>query len=81
MLVCHGPGNDSLLLLLPTPRVTVGDLVGLYVVSGLKSPSRHHFYWRLSHTFGNARNNDLVKQLVTSNRARNISKVISECLI
>ena len=46
LLVCYGPGNDSLLLLLPIPRVTLLQSLNLYesihMVNCLKPPS-HHF--------------------------------------
>ena len=49
---CCGPGNGSLLLLLPISSHRSYKTV--YLVTCFKSPS-HHFYQRLSHTLGNAR--------------------------
>ena len=51
-------GVAPLSLLAPTQP----PLLGRGVAPLLTLPSHHYFCWTFSHTFGNARNNNLVKQ-------------------
>ena len=64
--ICYGPGNVSFLYrLLPVSRVrhyyNQGSYRAIYMISFFKLPSHPYFYWRLSHIFGNVRQNDLIK--------------------
>ena len=48
----------------------------IYLVNCFKLPSHHYLYQRLSHTFGNARNNNLVKESCKIGRIQVIQLVI-----
>ena len=61
----YDPEKYSLLLHLPISRVTLLESLiiyqGVHLINCFKSG--HHFCWWLSHTLGNTRNNNLVKQV------------------
>ena len=42
--------------------IIITELIELYIGYHFKLPSHPYFYWRLSHTFGNARTDNLVKE-------------------